>query len=165
MANNNEDDEFKRAVGEVKPVVNKTAAFERTPVASPVKTDVPAEDAIEFGEEIRYLRPGIQTNTLQKLRRGKFPIEDTLDLHGMTAEDAHIQLRNFLQHGEAAGRRAVRIIHGKGYRSAGRQPILKTTVNQWLQETAAVLAFCSARPENGGTGAVDVLLRQTRKRL
>jgi DNA-nicking Smr family endonuclease len=158
---NDEDEEFRRAVGDVKPVPNKTATFEParlTPL--PPKASTSGESPVEFGEELRYLRPGVQAKILQKLRRGKFSIEDTLDLHGLTAEEANSQLRNFLQHSQAAGRRAVRIIHGKGYGSAGRQPVLKTKVNQWLQEAGAVLAFCSAQPENGGTGAVDIFLRK-----
>jgi DNA-nicking Smr family endonuclease len=162
---NDEDEEFRRAVGEVKPVSKKTATFEPARL-TPTTPVAPAsgESPVEFGEELRYLRPGIQSKTLQKLRRGQFPIEGTLDLHGLTAEEANNRLRNFLQHSLAAGRSAVRIIHGKGYGSAGRQPVLKTKVNQWLQEAGAVLAFCSARPENGGTGAVDVLLRKNMRK-
>jgi len=158
---NDEDEEFRRAVGDVKPVPNKTATFEPARLTPPPPV-APAsgESPVEFGEELRYLRPGNRGKILQKLRRGKFSIEDTLDLHGLTAEQANNQLRNFLQHSQAAGRSAVRIIHGKGYGSAGRQPVLKTKMNQWLREADSVLAFCSARPENGGTGAVDILLRK-----
>ncbi len=162
---NDEDEEFQRAVGDVKPVPNKTATFEPARLTPPPPVaPMSAESPVEFGEELRYLRPGIQAKTLQRLRRGKFPIEDTLDLHGLTAEEANNQLRNFLQDSQAAGRSAVRILHGKGYGSAGRQPVLKTKVNQWLKEAGAVLAFCSARPENGGTGAVDVLLRKNERK-
>jgi DNA-nicking Smr family endonuclease len=161
---NDEDEEFQRAVGDVKPLPNNKATVERARMTPSPAAPASGESPVEFGEELRYLRPGIQANTFQKLRRGKFPIEDTLDLHGLTVEKANNQLRNFLQHSQAAGRSAVRIIHGKGYGSAGRQPVLKSKVNQWLQGAGAVLAFCSARPENGGTGAVDILLRKNKRK-
>ena len=164
MFTNDEDEEFQLAVGDVKPLPHNTATVERARMTPPPAAPTSGESAVEFGEELRYLRPGIQTNILQKLRRGKFPIEATLDLHGLTAEQANNQLQDFLQHSQAAGRSAVRIIHGKGYGSAGRQPVLKSKVNQWLQEAVAVLAFCSARPENGGTGAVDILLRKNKRK-
>ncbi len=160
MKNDDEDEEFRRAVGDVKPVPNKKNTVERVRITPLPASPASVESPVEFGEELRYLRPGIQAKMLQRLRRGKFPIEDILDLHGLTAEQANNQLQHFLQHSQAAGKNVVRIIHGKGYGSAGRRPVLKTKVNQWLRETAAVLAFCSARPETGGTGAVDVLLRK-----
>jgi DNA-nicking Smr family endonuclease len=115
---------------------------------------------VEFGEELRYIRPGIQALSLQKLRRGQFPIEDTLDLHGLTAAEASVRVQHFLQQSQMAGRVAVRIVHGKGYGSEGRQPVLKARVQHALVANPSVLAFCSARPQEGGTGAVDVLLRK-----
>jgi len=111
---------------------------------------------------LRYLRPGIQASSLQKLRRGHFPIEATLDLHGLTSVEASNRLQQFLQESQTAGRSAVRIVHGKGHGSVGRQPVLKSKARQLLQEITFVLAFCSARPQDGGTGAVDVLLKKAR---
>jgi len=115
---------------------------------------------VESGEVLRFLRPGIQSSSLQKLRRGQFPIEAALDLHGLTAPQANIELQHFMQHALSRGFRAVRVIHGKGHGSEGRQPVLKAKIDQWLREYTAVLAFCSARPQDGGTGAVDILLRK-----
>jgi DNA-nicking Smr family endonuclease len=153
---------FEKAMRGVKRLVNKQA------VSRPVQTifvaapPVSEEIASEFGEELRYLRPGIQASSLQKLRRGYFPIEAILDLHGLTSAEASNRLRQFLQDSQTAGRSAVRVVHGKGHGSIGRQPVLKSRVAQLLREITSVLAFCSARPQDGGTGAVDVLLKKTR---
>jgi len=162
--NSNKKDEelFKQAVGDVKPLTHKLAAPKRVQT-SPIRAQPESEEiATEFGEELRYLRPGIQSSALQKLRRGQIHIEATLDLHGLSAAEASQQLPRFIHQAQLAGRGAVRIIHGKGYGSANRQPVLKTRVNQLLQEFASVLAFCSASPRDGGTGAVDVLLRKSK---
>jgi DNA-nicking Smr family endonuclease len=82
-----------------------------------------------------------------------------LDLHGLGQAAARDNLADFLVQNRDAGRRCVKIVHGKGYRSGARGPILKIAVNSWLRRHADVLAFTSARPIDGGTGAVYVLLR------
>jgi DNA-nicking Smr family endonuclease len=83
----------------------------------------------------------------------------TLDLHGYTSAEAAVHLQRFIQSAKAQGLRAIRVVHGKGHGSA-RGPVLKAIVDRWLREFPDVLAFCSAQPQNGGTGAVDVLLRK-----
>lgn len=115
---------------------------------------------LETGEELLFARPGLQHGLLRKLRRGQFSIGRELDLHGMTASEAHVALVGFLAACQAAGVRCVRIIHGKGLSSPGRKPVLKTRLNTWLQRSDDVLAFCSARPPDGGTGAVYALLKK-----
>jgi len=117
----------------------------------------PAE--LETGEELVFARPGLQHSVLRKLRRGQFSVEAELDLHGMTVVEARQALAEFLQ---ARPGRCVRIIHGKGNSSAGRLPVLKGKVNHWLRQRREVLAFCSARPVDGGTGALYVLLARKR---
>lgn len=117
----------------------------------------PAE--LETGEELLFARPGLQHGVLRKLRRGQFSIEAELDLHGLTAAEAREALAGFLN---ARPGRCVRIIHGKGNSSAGRLPVLKGKVNHWLRQRQEVLAFCSARPVDGGTGALYVLLGRKR---
>jgi DNA-nicking Smr family endonuclease len=92
-------------------------------------------------------------------RRGLIPSEDELDLHGLTQMEARDQLADFIAHSRDAGRRCVRVVHGKGYRSGARGPILKTAVNLWLRRHLDVVAFTSAKAIDGGTGAVYVLLR------
>jgi DNA-nicking Smr family endonuclease len=101
----------------------------------------------------------MQHNVLRKLRRGQFSISAELDLHGLRVEEARQALSHFLYHCRVNKKRCVRIIHGKGYRSANNQAVLKSKVNHWLRQHDDVLAFCSARAQDGGTGALYVLLR------
>ena len=114
----------------------------------------------ETGEELIFARPGIQKQVLRKLRQGRFAIEKELDLHGMRVEQARQALNMFLIQCRDNGIRCVRIIHGKGLGSHQKQPVLKGKTNRWLQQKDEVLAFCSARPVDGGTGAVYVLLKK-----
>ena len=152
---------FQREVRDIKPLRHNQAPVKQSrTVASPKPVQRDIESRVESGEVLRFLRPGIQETVLTKLRRGHFPIEATLDLHGLTAAEANNQLHRFVLHSEGLGRAAVRIVHGKGHGSKGQQPILKAKINQWLREFTAVLAFCSSHPRDGGTGAVDVLLRK-----
>ncbi|PLX59856.1 Smr/MutS family protein [Sedimenticola selenatireducens] len=113
---------------------------------------------IETGEELEFIRPGIQNRLFQDLQRGRIPPEDMLDLHGLRVVEARRALAGFLAHAIRHRLRVVQIIHGKGYRSEDRQPILKQKINQWLRQRDEVLAFCSAPRFDGGTGAAYVLL-------
>lgn len=115
---------------------------------------------VETGEELAYKRPGIQNQIFKRLRRGQFIVEAQLDLHGLTSTMAKQELTVFLQACQHYNRRCIRIIHGKGRGSRDGRPVLKNNLNQWLRLRDEVLAFCSARPDDGGTGAVYVLLRQ-----
>ena len=116
-------------------------------------------DATTIGGELSFQRAGVRTQVMRRLRRGLYPVEDELDLHGLTQTAARERLADFLERGRDTGARCVRIIHGKGYRSGVRGPVLKTAVNLWLRRHSDVLAFVSARAIDGGTGAVYVLLR------
>jgi DNA-nicking Smr family endonuclease len=118
----------------------------------------PGDLLVETGDELTFRRAGVQDAVLRKLRRGEFRVEAELDLHGLTAAQAKLELRNFLLEAQRSAMRCIRVIHGKGLRSGHRGPVLKHTVNALLQKTAAVLAFSSARPVDGGTGAIYVLL-------
>jgi len=121
-------------------------------------TGLPDPDEPLLGEGLYYAKPGVQHAVLRKLRRGHFSIGAELDLHGLRSEDARQALAEFLQEVRGQRMRCVRIIHGKGYRSGPRGPILKQKLNGWLRQRDEVIAFCSARPVDGGTGAVYVLL-------
>lgn len=118
----------------------------------------PAE--LETGEELLFSRSGLQLNVLRKLRRGQFSIGGELDLHGMRVEEARQALSHFLLHCRLQHKQCVRIIHGKGNGSHRQQPVLKGKVNHWLRQRDEVLAFCSARPADGGTGAIYLLLKR-----
>lgn len=116
----------------------------------------------DAGESLYFARPGLQQRLLQRLRRGQLPSEAELDLHGLTVAAAHFAITRFLSNCGELGIRSARIIHGKGYGSRERAPVLKSRLNHWLRERPEVLAFCSSRPDQGGTGAVNVLLRSRR---
>jgi DNA-nicking Smr family endonuclease len=122
-----------------------------------------SESEIETGEELLFSRPGVQKRLFQDLRRGRLEIQLELDLHGLTARSARETLLLFLRDCHRRNVRCVRIIHGKGYGSEGRQPILKQKLNFWLRQRDDVLAFCSATSRDGGTGAAYVLLRSPKK--
>jgi DNA-nicking Smr family endonuclease len=110
-------------------------------------------------DPLSFRRSGVREQTLRQLRRGRFPVEDELDLHGMSQSAARNHLAEFIAESSLMGLRCVRIVHGKGYRSGARGPVLKIAVNTWLKRHPDVLAFTSARAIDGGTGAVYVLLR------
>ncbi|MBI4754967.1 MAG: Smr/MutS family protein [Betaproteobacteria bacterium] len=114
---------------------------------------------LEGGDELRFARPGISRLVLRDLRRGRWVLQDQLDLHGATREEARHLLGGFLAACLRRHLRCVRVIHGKGHGSPGREPVLKTYVAGWLAHRAEVLAFCQARPQDGGAGAVVVLLK------
>lgn len=114
----------------------------------------------ELGEALAYARPGLQQKTLRRLRRGEFSVMAELDLHGQTVEPARRLLADFLNECQRRQLGCVRVIHGKGRRSSNAGPVLKGQVDRWLRQRDEVLAFCSARPVDGGTGALYVLLRR-----
>ena len=142
-----------------KPVPEQTLRDQREVIASLLSDDYEPAD-VETGEELLYSRPGLQHSVMRKLRRGQYAIEAQLDLHGNTVPEARERVSPFLRDMQAQGKRCVRIIHGKGKSSEGKLPVLKGKVNAWLQQWDQVLAFCSARPNDGGTGAIYVLLRR-----
>lgn len=109
-------------------------------------------------DHLEFRREGIQHRLFQELQRGVIKPESTLDLHGLRVAEARSELSQFIPWCARRGYRCVRIIHGKGQRSAKQQPILKQKVNQWLPQRKEVLAFVSAPRWDGGTGAVYVLL-------
>ena len=115
---------------------------------------------IQPGDVLSYMRPGIQHRVFNKLRRGEYRIAAELDLHGLNAKQARGYLAEFLVTVYPFQGECVRIIHGKGNRSDYRGPVLKIKVNNWLRQHDRVQAFHSARPVDGGTGAVYVLLRR-----
>jgi len=120
---------------------------------------IPWETGLETGEELSFLRNGISSETLRKLRRGHWVIQDELDLHGLTTPEARALLIEFLNRCLRRGWRYVRIIHGKGLRSKNREPVLKQKVANWLMQRDEILGFCQARNIEGGSGAVVVLLK------
>lgn len=121
----------------------------------PVRWDADAEQDMETS----YVRPGLSRQTLRRLRGGEWHIQAELDLHGLTKVEAKIELAEFLHECKRRGGRCIRIIHGKGLRSPNKEPVLKHHVRHWLTQMDEVLAYVSARPADGGEGAVVVLLK------
>ena len=142
-----------------KPVPVQRMLDERAALQDSLSNHIAWDDGIETGEELSYTRNGIGHQTLRKLRRGHWVIQDELDLHGLTTDEARGQLAEFLAHCMRRGMRCVRVIHGKGLRSKNREPVLKQKVANWLMQRDEILAFCQARRADGGGGAVVVLLR------
>ena len=181
MNGNDEDEDeaevFRRAMQDVRPLklVRRAESNARPPLAGARARFARAERAavltesllapgpfieVQPGEELLYRRPGVPETVLRRLRRGSYRVEAELDLHGLTGTEGAAQLAQFLQHARGRGLQCVRIIHGKGLRSGNRGPVLKNTVNTLLRRADPVLAFASARPAAGGTGATLVLLQR-----
>lgn len=117
---------------------------------------------LEGGDEAAWLRPGLAGHVLRDLRRGRWVVQNHLDLHGMNRDEARRHVALFLAECVARDHRCARIVHGKGLRSPGREPVLKKLVLGWLTQSKGILAFCQARAAEGGAGAVIVLLRAGR---
>lgn len=163
---------FRDAVRDVRPLaftprvsarrnVAPRAVFRRLAESEILRESVelsPAELDVETGDELSFRREGIQDALMRRLRRGHYRVESELDLHGLTLPEAKEQIRSFVARSIARQARCVRIIHGKGLGSGPRGPVLKHAVNVILRRFDAVLAFCSARQVDGGTGAIYVLL-------
>ena len=111
------------------------------------------------GAHLEWSDTGVSSRTMRDLRRGLYEYRATLDLHGLTAENASRRLAAFLQHCENESIRSLIVVHGKGFGSDSGVPVIKSNVERWLISHPQVIAFCSAQPRDGGTGAVYVLLR------
>ena len=116
------------------------------------------DDDAEFEDDGRFLRPGLPLDILRKLRRTHWVIQASLDLHGMSGDEAVAETAAFLAGCKRSGVRCVRVIHGKGLRSPGREPVLKRRIRKLLTRRSEVLAFVEPRAVHGGGGAVVVLL-------
>ncbi|HTD28120.1 MAG TPA: Smr/MutS family protein [Xanthomonadaceae bacterium] len=135
-------------------------ADERAALAESQRGD-PARDAEAFGNSVSHRRNDVPPQTLRRLQRAEFAIEDDIDLHLLGERAAEELLRQFLAEARDAGHHCVRIVHGKGLHSA-QGPVLKSMVERLLRQRADVLAFASAPLAQGGTGAVLVLLTERR---
>jgi DNA-nicking Smr family endonuclease len=127
--------------------------------------DDPSPLSWDIGQELEsqqtFLRPGLGTDVLSKLRRGRWVVQGELDLHRQTVDEARDAVGSFLLSARSRGWRCVRIIHGKGLSSPNREPILKGKVRRWLEQWDDVLAYCEAPRHAGGSGAVVVLLKSS----
>ncbi len=123
----------------------------------------PTPETWDVGQEHEagqtFLRRGLSSDILRKLRRGHWSVQGEIDLHGHTIDEAHDALSDFIADSLQRGYRCVRAVHGKGLTSPNREPVLKGRVRRWLMHWDEVLAYCEAPQHAGGGGAVLILLR------
>jgi DNA-nicking Smr family endonuclease len=165
---------FREAIGDTRPidaVAAPPAAAKPAPYPRMFEADEAAvagdllkldfdPASLEVGEELSYLREGYPPKLLRQLKRGQFSVQDHIDLHQMNAAAAQSSIVDFLAEARREGWRCVRIVHGKGLRSRAAGPVLKALTDRMLRRRDDVIAFASARPALGGTGAVVVLLKR-----
>lgn len=141
------------------PIPRQHMADEQAALAESLSDEFTVDTLLDTDEALSYARPGIGADVLRKLRRGHWVIQGQLDLHGMRRDEAREALSAYLRSAVKRGMRCVRIIHGKGLGSVNREPVLKNKVRNWLVQKEEVMAFCQARADEGGAGAVVVLLK------
>ena len=123
-----------------------------------ISDEFDVESLLDTDDALSFRRPGIGPEVVRKLRRGVWAIQAQLDLHGLRRDEARERINRFIHDARRAGLRCVRVIHGKGNGSPGREPVLKVKVKSWLVQKKDVIAFTQARASDGGTGALVVLL-------
>jgi len=167
-----DSDLFRQAIGDVRRIKSdrsgsdnarprpepRQQVLDDSAVMRELLSDPGESELIQTGEHLTHRKNGVQKSVLRKLRRGNFAVQSELDLHGMTVAMARDEVREFLGLARQREHHCVLIIHGKGRRQASSAPKLKRFLNHWLQHKKDVAAFCSARAQDGGTGAIYVLL-------
>lgn len=158
---------FRAAVGEVQPLAKQSRITPqpapRKPLLNRPATLVAIPDTLsDFAAENapdEFLSNGLSRMTLRKLRRGTWPIQGSLDLHGNNSDAARKLLQEFL-HGAAQRKlRCVLVIHGKGMNSQDGEAVLRRLTRHWLTQHHQVLGYCDAPSKDGGSGAALVLLK------
>jgi DNA-nicking Smr family endonuclease len=165
---------FTNTIGNVKPIAAKDRVFiaPPRPAARPLQQDLDDQAALvesmsdefdvttllDVDDQLSFRRPGIGTDVTRKLRKGEWAIQGQLDLHGYRSDEAREALGQFVRDSKRMGWRCVRVVHGKGLGSPGKEPVLKSKVQRWLVQKNEVLAFVQAKPSDGGAGALVVLL-------
>ena len=169
---------FRAAVGEVKPLPEQNRIKPQKPPRKPLPRSPAAPSAIpdtlsdgcpaksSSGSAAEnapddFLNNGLSRMTLRKLRRGNWPVQDSLDLHGSNGDTARKLLQEFLHEAMQRGLRCVLVIHGKGKNSREGEAVLRRLARHWLTQHRSVLAYCDALPKDGGSGAALVLLKVT----
>ncbi|MCK9285428.1 MAG: Smr/MutS family protein [Rhodocyclaceae bacterium] len=165
---------FRAAVADAQPLVNdrihheppapppiprQRERDERAALHETLHGDALLDLHLEGGDEAAWLRPGLPRSVLRDLRRGRWVVQDYLDLHGSNRDEARSAVNQFFSDCGKRGLRCIRIVHGKGLGSPDREPVLKKLVFGWLAQKRETLAFCQAPAAEGGAGAVVVLLQ------
>lgn len=168
---------FERTVGQVVPLpdTNRVILNPNRPEPEPrqreldeqaawkqaLSDDFDVDSLLETDETLSFRRPEISAESVRKLRRGHWSLQAQIDLHGLRRDQAREALGHFIHDSARRGLRCVRVVHGKGNGSPGREPVLKARVRRWLVQKQEVLAFVQARASDGGSGALMVLLNAT----
>lgn len=166
---------FVNSIGAVKALQNKPKVLSKTkpPAPHPVQRkrdeaavlreslsdDFDVESLLDSDDSLSYRQVGIGTDVTKKLRQGVWRIQRQLDLHNLRTDAARESLGSFIREAHKLGLRCVRVVHGKGLGSPGKEPVLKAKVKSWLIQKQEVLAFVQAKPAEGGAGALLVLLK------
>ncbi|HWI81873.1 Smr/MutS family protein [Ramlibacter sp.] len=124
-----------------------------------ISDDFDATTLLDVDDALSFRRPGVGPDVTRRLRKGDWSIQGEIDLHGLRREDAREALAGFIREAHRRGWRCVRVVHGKGLGSPGKTPVLKGKVQGWLIQKNEVLAFVQARADEGGAGALVVLLK------
>ncbi len=140
------------------PIPRQRLLDEKAVLEDSLSDNIGIEHLLESGDVLSYRQPQIAPNIPQKLHRGFWSVKATLDLHGYTTDSARITVVQFLNEQRKMGNRVVRIIHGKGFGSFAKIPVLRNKVPVWLIQRQEVLAFVQAPENDGGSGALLVLL-------
>ena len=174
-----EKDLFTRAIGATEPLRRKASV----PLAPEPPAPIPFQHQLDEQRVLReslsdefdvttlldvddamsFRRPGIGTEITARLRKGDWSIQAQVDLHGLRSDEAREALGGFIRNAHKQGLRCVRVVHGKGLGSPGKQPVLKTKTQRWLIQKNEVIAFVQAKPAEGGAGALVVLLAPARR--
>ena len=166
---------FSRAVGVVKPIAHMPRAPLQAQTPQPLAFQQKLDDQavlreslsdefdattlLDVDDQLSFRRPGIGLDVTKKLRTGGWTIQSEIDLHGLRRDEARESLGQFIRDAMKMGWRCVRVIHGKGLGSPGKTPVLKSKALAWLIQKNEVLAFVQAKADQGGAGALVVLLK------
>jgi DNA-nicking Smr family endonuclease len=140
------------------PLPRQREADERAALKEALSDEVDIESLLLTDDGLSFRRPGVGPDVVTRLRRGHWAIQGQIDLHGLRREEAREQLAAFVRDSARRGQRCLRVVHGKGHGSPGRQPVLKAKVQRWLAQFGDVIAFAQASGPQGGAGALIVLL-------
>jgi DNA-nicking Smr family endonuclease len=141
------------------PLPRQRQADERRALAEAMSDEVDIESLLLTDDGLSFRREGVGPDVVNRLRRGHWAIQGELDLHGLRRDEAREALSLFLRDSRQRGWRCLRVVHGKGHGSPGRQPVLKAKAQRWLGQSAEVLAYTQASAPQGGAGALIVLLK------
>jgi DNA-nicking Smr family endonuclease len=146
------------------PEPQQRALDEQSVLREAISDEFDVETLLDTDEALSFRRLGVGPEVVRRLRRGDWVIQAQIDLHGLRRDEAREQLAAFLREAVKQGLRCVRVVHGKGNGSPGREPVLKAKVKTWLVQKNEVIAFTQARASDGGNGALVVLLRPSQGR-